>query len=150
MKTCIKCRLAKPETEFSWKVQNVKRVNTCKSCHSAYRKEHYQKNKQKYIDKARAWEAKQGGKIQYRHSKRPEEWEENLKRFEGKCWLCKRKEASRLDHDHSCCPGQNSCVRCFRGALCPGCNTGLGLLGDNIEGLQKAIDYLQEYEDRKN
>lgn len=39
-----------------------------------------------------------------------------------------------LDHDHS----DNS----FRGWLCDRCNTGIGKLGDNLEGVVKAFDYL--------
>jgi hypothetical protein len=30
----------------------------------------------------------------------------------------------------------------FRGWLCPHCNLSIGLLGDNVEGLQRAIEYL--------
>ena len=41
-----------------------------------------------------------------------------------------------LDHD----PENNV----FRGWLCHKCNTGIGLLGDNIEGLNRAIKYLKE------
>lgn len=32
----------------------------------------------------------------------------------------------------------------FRGWLCRSCNVGLGFLGDNIEGLEKAITYLRK------
>lgn len=39
-----------------------------------------------------------------------------------------------LDHDHS----DDS----FRGWLCEPCNTGLGKLGDNLEGIIKAVNYL--------
>ena len=39
-----------------------------------------------------------------------------------------------FDHDHE--DGE------FRGWLCHGCNTGLGKLGDNVEGLLEGIDYL--------
>ena len=41
-----------------------------------------------------------------------------------------------LDHDHT----NNT----FRGWVCDRCNTGIGKLGDNIEGLQKAISYLRK------
>jgi len=41
-----------------------------------------------------------------------------------------------LDHD----PIKNT----FRGWLCHKCNTGIGLLGDNVEGLLRALDYLKE------
>jgi len=33
-----------------------------------------------------------------------------------------------------------------RGRLCPTCNVGIGMLGDNIEGLESAIRYLQRSE----
>jgi hypothetical protein len=37
----------------------------------------------------------------------------------------------------------------IRGVLCPNCNRGLGLLGDSLEGVQKALQYLHRYEARK-
>lgn len=40
------------------------------------------------------------------------------------------------DHDHI--TGK------FRGWLCSKCNLGLGYFEDNIQGLQRAIDYLKE------
>ena len=39
-----------------------------------------------------------------------------------------------LDHDHN--------TGLFRGWICRNCNMGIGKLGDNLEGLQKAINYL--------
>jgi len=39
-----------------------------------------------------------------------------------------------LDHDHD--------TRKPRGILCMDCNTGIGKLGDNIEGLLEALCYL--------
>lgn len=53
------------------------------------------------------------------------------------CELCDRKPRGRglsLDHDHK--TGE------FRGWLCHVCNTGLGKLGDDIAGLERAIVYL--------
>ncbi len=40
-----------------------------------------------------------------------------------------------LDHCHA--------TETFRGWLCKSCNVGLGMLGDNTEGLQRAMDYLE-------
>jgi acetyltransferase-like isoleucine patch superfamily enzyme len=45
-----------------------------------------------------------------------------------------------LDHDHN--------TLRFRGFICEDCNQGLGKLGDNIEGLEKAITYLRKANER--
>jgi hypothetical protein len=37
----------------------------------------------------------------------------------------------------------------IRGVLCQNCNRGIGLLGDDIEGVRRALDYLHRYEARK-
>ncbi len=42
---------------------------------------------------------------------------------------------NQIDHDHA--TGK------IRGVLCPSCNTGIGKLGDNIEGLRRALAYLE-------
>ena len=41
-----------------------------------------------------------------------------------------------MDHDHI--------TETFRGWVCEDCNLGIGKLGDNIEGLEKAVRYLKE------
>lgn len=41
-----------------------------------------------------------------------------------------------LDHDHK--------TNQFRGWLCDKCNTGIGSLGDNLDGLSRAVLYLQK------
>jgi hypothetical protein len=58
----------------------------------------------------------------------------------GGCAICKKPMETirrRMNIDH--CHDTNE----VRGILCSGCNTGLGHLGDNIAGLQRAIAYLQ-------
>lgn len=47
-----------------------------------------------------------------------------------------------VDHDHSCCPGQNSCGQCVRGLLCNSCNLGIGKLSDSAETAARAARYL--------
>jgi hypothetical protein len=50
MKICGTCKKERPLSEFS--LRYGKPQFNCKECHSAYRKEHYGRNRQKYIDKA--------------------------------------------------------------------------------------------------
>ena len=63
------------------------------------------------------------------------------------CECCGRKASDTaigtlvLDHDHQ--TGK------FRGWICDRCNLGIGKLGDNIEGLQRGIKYLEFVERRQ-
>lgn len=66
---------------------------------------------------------------------------EALLKFQGGgCALCskpisKLRRRMNIDHDHK--------TNKVRGILCSGCNTGLGHLGDTVEGLKKALYYLE-------
>lgn len=61
------------------------------------------------------------------------------------CMSC-GEEVDRMviDHDHSCCPGDTSCGDCVRGALCTGCNVGLGYFRESPAKLRGAIEYLRK------
>jgi hypothetical protein len=57
------------------------------------------------------------------------------------CECCGKPPTARgFNRDHCHITGK------FRGWLCDNCNTGIGKLGDNKEGLQKALNYLLEWE----
>jgi hypothetical protein len=52
---CSKCKLEKSPDCFSFKdIDKNARHKTCRECHRAYTKDHYLKNKEKYIAKAKA------------------------------------------------------------------------------------------------
>lgn len=55
------------------------------------------------------------------------------------CPICgiRPKRQFDIDHDHE--------TGLFRGLICHRCNKGLGLLGDTIEGVQNALNYLQRH-----
>lgn len=47
------------------------------------------------------------------------------------CLMCGREGIKLvMDHDHSCCPGNRSCGKCFRGLICQRCNHGLHFIED--------------------
>ena len=59
-------------------------------------------------------------------------------RFKCKCCGVHQNEEDRsfaVDHDHE--------TKQVRGLLCNKCNRGIGLLGDSLEGLYRAVKYLE-------
>lgn len=96
----------------------------------ARERERYKREKQKRLD---AWLASQ-----YKITRA--EFDELLLQQDHACAICKSiypqgRGGFHVDHDHK--TGQ------VRGLLCHNCNTGLGKLGDNLDGLERAVQYLQ-------
>ena len=57
---------------------------------------------------------------------------------DSRCAICRNKWKRKLYVDH--CHQTNR----VRGLLCGPCNTAIGLLGDNLEGVLRAVEYLKE------
>lgn len=71
-----------------------------------------------------------------------------LQQQSGGCAVCGTVEpdgAWTVDHDHACCPSESSCGACIRGVLCFRCNTALGLLGDSVKTITRALRYVSEH-----
>ena len=71
-----------------------------------------------------------------------EQYEELRASSGGCCFVCGIHESllpTRLAVDHCHDTGV------VRGLLCQSCNTSIGKLGDNIEGLKRALNYLKDY-----
>ncbi len=68
---------------------------------------------------------------------------DNLLKKTGGCQICGKSEADgvKLVVDH--CHQTNK----LRGILCRGCNASLGQLGDTLESIQNAIEYLENSSD---
>jgi hypothetical protein len=84
----------------------------------------------------RAQDLENARKVERRRKKLPEP----TRPCPDNCESCGRhaafeKRAFSLDHDH--------CTGAFRGWLCRRCNLALGLLGDSVEGIEKAAAYLR-------
>ncbi len=114
----------------------------------AYSKAHYEKNKERIKAQSRAYHRKNREKIRAKKLKRKfgvslHEYDLMLTEQKGKCACCgihQNKLTMRfaVDHDHD--------TGLIRGLLCGNCNTAIGKLGDNIEGLMKALNYLEKHE----
>ena len=127
MKTCSKCQENKPLTDFYDQKKNDKSYKTarCKSCTSKNNSDYQKDNPDKV--RARHWKREYGLS--------PIEHNQMLEKQSGVCGICSKMfDALNVDHCHK--TGK------IRGLLCPKCNKALGLLGDNIDSLHKAISYL--------
>jgi hypothetical protein len=102
----------------------------------------YRRNKNAANHQARTWRQKNPERARFlnlrairKHLGFPEPTRPKPKN----CELCNRDASApgkmHLDHDHG--TGK------FRGWLCNRCNMSLGHLGDSIEGIERALDYLK-------
>ena len=108
-------------------------------------REEYLQYQQEYRDSG-------GGKEVYRrwHLKRyygitTDQYDEMYAAQGGCCACCglhQTEQKYRLDVDHE--HGEVG-IDAVRGLLCRGCNLAIGKLGDNIEGVQNALDYLTAF-----
>jgi hypothetical protein len=142
VRVCIKCKLEKNIEDFAKDSRcSSGRRGKCKKCHTEYMIEYYKKNKDKR-------DAKNKMNTKYvapwkRHHITEEKFETMLNLFNGKCHVCREKEATSIDHDHSCCSKNRSCGKCVRGILCRGCNTALGSLKENPDTISRLLIYIK-------
>lgn len=117
-------------------------MRKCKSCDAQTIKEdecYKCRRKQKYDRGA----YKRNRNLLTRYGISSEEFDQMLKDQEGKCAICEKTDAKRYVVDHCHDNGH------IRGILCATCNKALGKFNDNVEGLQRAIDYLERSHGRE-
>jgi hypothetical protein len=121
---CAKCGKSSSEVEFGTRANSFGKrylFSRCKKCHSDIEKGRQNAARKKW--------GKGSNKI--RDNKPPEGTPCDCC---GKPMTHSGKFAMHFDHDHI--------TEEFRGWLCKQCNVGIGNLGDDLEGLQRAIQYL--------
>jgi DNA-directed RNA polymerase subunit RPC12/RpoP len=124
-----------------------------KEYHAKWYKEYKEKRLKQITEyaagKPKEWIQAKGRKhhLKRRYNITPQEYETKLASQDYKCAIC-GKDASdnkrggkldplHIDHCHK--------TKQIRGLLCHQCNSGLGQFKDNIDTLQKAIDYLHKH-----
>ena len=118
------CKICQKEksVDLFWMV-NTKRDRRCKACMSKAKKWR-QEQRQKYADKNTGVCHCCGEVPEEVHASKNTA---NKARMTGLCF----------DHDHDTLK--------YRGWLCINCNQGIGKLGDDIEGVKKALAYLERH-----
>lgn len=74
--------------------------------------------------------------LRFRYGISSQEWFTMLEEQEGLCKICLGENPTDLDHNHKTLK--------IRGLLCRNCNTGIGLLGENVNVLERAIKYIEQ------
>ena len=144
-KECGSCGKVIELKYFSKKANGY--ASKCKQCHNDYCRGYYLRNKDSYIQRSREYKKNNKSKIKaLKYGITTEELDILFYKHDGKCWICKERNAEYVDHDHACCNSINSCGECVRGALCPYCNSLLGFSRDSVEVLNNAVIYLQARE----
>lgn len=139
-KECSKCHLWRgPEW---WHYYLGKPQQPCKDCKKAYRAS----RRDHYLQLAKDWKKNNVAKVKvYKRNKdlrdkfgiTYEQYCEMLADQEHRCAVCRRQQLTKrlaVDHCHK--------TGTIRGLLCDKCNRGIGLLGDDIGTLARAIAYL--------
>ena len=144
MKTCNKCGVQKPLSEF---VKDKSRKDGINSCCKICRKQYDIKNKSNrnnYVSKNRekilrqvldySYKRKYGISLDHKNSM--------IQKQNGLCDICNKKMEGSNDFCVDHCHNTNE----IRGILCRKCNLGIGHLDDSIDLLKSAIKYLKKHQ----
>lgn len=149
MKTCNACGLEKPYSEFHRNPETHDGYRyTCKLCRknkvpSNRTVSRQTRKRQDPATRKSYGSRKENGGEGWAQIKRLDKYGLTVTEFEalyesqsGQCGCCSNPLGDKycIDHDHA--------TGAVRGLLCYACNSGIGQLGDTIEGLQRAIQYL--------
>ena len=96
-------------------------------------RKYFLKNREVIVEYKRMWRFQSFNRMMARKYGVKEETIAALR--ESPCEICGEKKRIVLDHD----PATGK----LRGALCNLCNTSLGKMGDNVEGVKRALKYLE-------
>lgn len=178
MKRCSKCAVEKEATKeffYTYKYKGKERLKSqCKVCHIADCVARASSDPEKNNERSRVWRQENHDQwqatVRARYASNPEKidtyarWTRYRIKFRelwdaqnGMCASCgefmlpkgKDPKSVCVDHDRSCCPGGKSCGKCVRGLIHRNCNLVLGYAKDDIEVLEKAVEYLKRWKSQR-
>lgn len=137
MKTCSRCKEAKPLEDFAnQKSSKDGKQYWCRACNTITRTEWARANKKKT----------QGHTRYHKYRLREEDFIDLIEKQSGLCAICEEEFTGTpyVDHDHSCCDSVPTCGNCVRGLLCSRCNTFVGYI-EKKNVTDKAVEYLSKH-----
>lgn len=135
VKRCCRCKQVKPVANYDKHTYGKDGYKSeCKSCRRIYNQNVYNAIKDTLKFKAGSLRLH----LRHRYGISVEYYNELVQKQRGLCAICQQPppKAKRLHVDH--CHETNR----IRGLLCIHCNRALGSLGDNLEGVMRAVRYL--------
>ncbi len=153
-------RQRRREYQKRWQAENADRVRES-------RKRAREQNPEKERERNRSYAERNQAKL---HAYRRQYWAGNRERLmaegarkrhgpfidedraamwaaqDGKCYLCGCElieGQAPIDHDHRCCPKDQSCRVCRRGIACNNCNVAVGMVGDDPDRLRRMADGIE-------
>lgn len=153
------CNICKIDKELSNFFKHKKSANgygyTCKECNKIRTRIWQQNNKQKCVESSRQYRevnleksrlTNKRTNLRLLYNITPEEYNKILTQQNGVCAICFTKETvDRKGKKYDLCVDHCHETNTIRGLLCRKCNSGLGLLGDSLDTLKKAISYLEKH-----
>lgn len=153
--TCVKCNKTKSVDLFRKSTSKHGYKFECKDCYNKYRRQYRRKNPEKFKEyylKERnkaareSYEKYRDTYYKYSYGISIDEYNEFMKLQNNKCAICHREEyildhrtkkVRRLSVDHNHDTGK------VRGLLCKNCNTGLGMLREDLNIINNLKIYLE-------
>lgn len=160
-KTCRECQAPKPLVDFP--IRRDQRDGHhwwCLDCKRAKEREYGKRYRMAHPDakrrNARRYARKEDVRSRYgeaallnKYGLTREAFDAKLAAQGGKCPFCPDgaddPSSWHVDHDHTCCPGANTCGGCLRDVLCHRHNMALGMWHDDPAKLRAAADYIERW-----
>lgn len=143
MKTCTVCKEEKSLDEYyNYKTASDGKMYRCKKCDNEARKKWRKSNPEQ------AQLSQRGRNLKHKYGITINEYESLLEQQGGRCACCGVEENTTLyGHNRSLNFAVDHCHTTgkVRGLLCNQCNRAIGMLGDTVEGVRRALKYLETH-----
>ena len=161
MKTCTRCNNELALDKFQERAPGYL-YRQCRKCrlevrHERYKdypqskindqeraKKWYEDNRERVLGERKNKRDKFGNKwytLKYCYKLNKEQYHLILNNQKNACAICKENKKLYVDHDHSCCPTENTCGKCIRGLICQKCNMMMHYIDECSDLFEAAFKY---------